>query len=116
MTNSELISILNETNRDNLVDLFERNFTEEPSKYDSDETVEFKENLKTKSISVELVDEHGGEDEGAYFWSVYSFSTDEGDVLIKFEGSYYSYEGSTYERFYEVERVEKFVTVYENKT
>jgi hypothetical protein len=36
-------------------------------------------------------------------------------AFIKFDGWYASYEGSTYEQFYEVKPVEKTITVFEKK-
>lgn len=76
---------------------------------------DFKRQLAEAKISFELVDRYGGEDQGSDYWSVYSFTDGMQAVFIKFDGWYASYDGSTYEEFYEVQPVEKTVTVFEKK-
>lgn len=87
----------------------------EPSRWDEQEVVEFKREMKEAGIAFEFVDRYGGEDQGSEYWSVYSFSDGMQIVLIKFDGYYASYDGSTYEEFYEVQSVEKTITVFEKK-
>jgi hypothetical protein len=76
---------------------------------------DFRKQLAEANISFELVDRYGGEDQGSDYWRVYSFSNGNEVVFIKFDGWYASYEGSTYEEFYEVQAVEKTITVFEKK-
>jgi hypothetical protein len=83
--------------------------------YDEDSVMEFKKQLAEAKISFELVDRYGGEDQGTDYWSVYSFTDGMQVVFIKFDGWYASYDGSTYEEFYEVQPVEKTITVFEKK-
>ena len=86
-----------------------------PNRWDDQEIVEFKKQLKEANLDFDLVDRYGGEDQGSDYWSVYSFSDAMQVVFIKFDGWYASYEGSTYEEFYEVKPVEKTITVFEKK-
>jgi hypothetical protein len=83
--------------------------------YDDDNIVEFKQELANAGIRFEHADNYGGEDQGSDYWSVYSFTDGMQVVFIKFDGWYASYDGSTYEQFYEVKPVEKTITVFEKK-
>jgi hypothetical protein len=76
---------------------------------------DFRKQLTEAAISFELVDRYGGEEQGIEYWSVYSFSDGMQVVFIKFDGWYASYDGCTYKEFYEVQAVEKTMTVYEKK-
>ena len=71
--------------------------------------------LDNQLINYTVVDCYGGEDQGSDYWSVYSFTDGMQVVFIQFQGWYASYEGSTYEEFYEVTPVEKTITVFEKK-
>jgi hypothetical protein len=71
--------------------------------------------LRDEKITFKEVDRYGGEDQGSDYWSVYSFSDGMQVVFIQFQGWYASYEGSTYEEFFEVTPVEKTITVFEKK-
>jgi hypothetical protein len=66
------------------------------------------------NASFKIVDSYGGEDQGIEYWKVYKFTRDQETCYIKFDGSYVSYDGSTFDRFYEVEPREVKVTVYES--
>jgi hypothetical protein len=88
---------------------------DKPYTWDDDSVVEFKKQLAEANINFELVDRYGGEDQGSDYWSVYSFTDGMQVVFIQFQGWYASYDGSTYEEFYEVQAVEKTITVFEKK-
>lgn len=62
-------------------------------------------------LDIEGIDHVGGEGEGSTFYSIYSFSTKTEKAYIKFDGSYSSYNGCEYERFFLVEP--KLVTITE---
>ncbi len=64
-------------------------------------------------ITIEQVDQHGGEDQGSTYYTVYKFTGQGEEVYLKFEGYYQSYDGATYEGFQQVQPVTKTVTVYE---
>jgi hypothetical protein len=76
---------------------------------------DFRKQLTEAKINFKLEDRYGGEDQGSDYWSVYSFTDGMQVVFIQFQGWYASYEGSTYEEFYEVQPVEKTITVFEKK-
>ena len=59
--------------------------------------------VEGKTITVVQVDSYGGEDQGEKYWKIYKFSCNGTDVFVKFDGSYYSYDGSTFERWFFVE-------------
>jgi len=83
--------------------------------WDSDEVSAFRKVLTDEGIAFEQADRYGGEDQGSDYWSVYSFTDGMEAVFIKFDGWYASYEGSTYDEFYEVQAVEKTITVFKKK-
>lgn len=66
-----------------------------------------KENLEKSKFkfNFELVEQQGGEGEGEYYCSVYSFVSEDGTdtCYVMFEGSYMSYDGATYEEWFFVE-------------
>lgn len=68
--------------------------------------------LEAKQIKVVNVDSYGGEGEGEAYWSVYKFSRGTEDVYVKFDGSYQSYDGSTYDEWFFVKPKEVVVTKY----
>ncbi len=88
---------------------------DKPFTWDEDSVVEFKKQLAEAKINFELVDRYGGEDQGSDYWSVYSFTDGMQVVFIKFDGYYASYDGSTYEEFYEVTAVEYTSTMFVKK-
>jgi hypothetical protein len=98
-----------------LNEFFDCEFQVEPSAWDSEEIIEFRNVLLNAGITFEQVDRYGGEDQGSDYWSVYSFTDGMQVVFIQFQGWYASYEGSTYEEFFEVVPVEKTITVFEKK-
>jgi hypothetical protein len=83
--------------------------------WDCQSIKDFRNQLTEANINFKLVDRYGGEDQGSEYWSVYSFTDGMQVVFIKFDGYYASYDGSTYEEFYEVQAVEKTITVFEKK-
>jgi hypothetical protein len=108
-------ALLAEADNDVKREFFNAEIGSEYSKWDEDSIMEFKKHLTEAKIDFELVDNYGGEDQGSDYWSVYSFTDGMQVVFIKFDGWYASYEGSTYEEFYEVKPVEKTITVFEKK-
>ena len=114
MLKDKIVALLTEADRDVLVDFFNCEIGSEYD-WDSGEVKSFRNLLKDQGITFEQVDRYGGEDQGSDYWSVYSFSDGMQVVFIEFQGWYASYEGSTYEEFYEVQPVEKTITVFEKK-
>lgn len=115
MFNDKVVALLAEANNSVLSEFFDCEFQVEPSAWDSEEIIEFRNVLLNAGITFEQVDRYGGEDQGSDYWSVYSFSDGMQVVFIQFQGWYASYEGSTYEEFFEVVPVEKTITVFEKK-
>jgi len=107
--------LLVSADRDVQREFFNAEIGQEPCRYDDDNIVEFKQELTNAGIKFEFVDNYGGEEQGSEYWSVYSFSDGNEVTFIKFDGYYASYDGSTYEVFYEVQAVEKTITVFEKK-
>lgn len=114
MFKDKVIELLNEADNDICREFFNAEISDN-LQWNSDETNEFLKLLQENKINFKLVDRHGGEGEGEQYWAVYSFSDGQEVVFIKFDGYYMSYDGSTYENFYEVKAVEKLVTFYETK-
>ena len=71
----------------------------EISKYDDEESVQFKTAVNTAGIAIAYEDDYGGEDMGSEYWSVYSFTKGTDKVYVKFNGYYQSFDGSNYEGF-----------------
>lgn len=115
MLKDKIVALLAEAGRDVLCEFFNCEFQVKPWDWDSEEIIEFRNVLLNAGIAFEEVDRYGGEDQGSDYWSVYSFSDSMQVVFIKFQGWYASYEGSTYEEFFEVQPVEKMITVFEKK-
>lgn len=114
MFNDKVVALLAEADRDIISEFFHGEVNES-TRWDSEEMTEFRKALSDADIRFEFVDRYGGEDQGSDYWSVYSFSDGMQVVFIKFDGWYASYDGSTYEEFYEVQPVEKTITVFEKK-
>lgn len=66
-----------------------------------------------ESITVISKDSYGGEDQGSDYWQVYSFSKDNEEVFVKFNGWYASHYGTDYRDYSFVTPKEKTVVVYE---
>lgn len=115
MLNDKIVALLAEADNSVLTDFFNCEFQVEPSAWDPEEIIEFRNVLLNAGIAFEEVDRYGGEDQGSDYWSVYSFTDGMQVVFIQFQGWYASYEGSTYEEFFEVQPVEKTITVFEKK-
>jgi hypothetical protein len=88
-------------------------FKSRENSWDYKTVKDFRKQLVESKINFELVDSYGGEDQGSDYWSVYSFTDGMQVAFIKFDGWYASHEGNTYEQFYEVQPVEKTITVFE---
>lgn len=104
-------SLLDSSESDIKNEFFGSDFDADISKYDSEESVAFKEALDASCIKVRHVDNYGGEDCGAEYWSVYEFSLTTKDssesVYVKFNGWYQSYNGSEYEEWFFAKAVPK---------
>lgn len=74
---------------------------------------EFHKTIDDRAITISYEYRTGGEGEGEEYWSVYSFTNEEGTVYIKFNGYYQSYEGATFDEFYQVVPKQRTITVYE---
>ena len=68
--------------------------------------------LENSGFEIEHVDNHGGEDEGSDYWSVYKFTKGGESVYVKFQGYYASYVGSEFNEWFFVEPQQKTITVY----
>jgi hypothetical protein len=111
----KISTMLAETDEDVKAAFHGSDVMDKPYTWDEDSVVEFKHQLTEAKINFKLEDRYGGEDQGTEYWSVYSFTNENEVVFIKFDGWYASYDGSTYEEFYEVKAVEKTITVFEKK-
>ena len=100
---------------DNVVinEFFNSEMQEEYTRWDSQEITVFKTDIQLKGISLENVDQHGGEGEGDQYWSVYKFTKDGQDVFVKFNGWYQSFNGSEFTDWFFVEPKSRMVTFYE---
>ena len=81
-----------------------------------EEELEALSNLRTNGLSWTKVKSHGVVfGDGEECWPVYKFNHYDfpASVYVKFDGSYQSYSGSTYDDFYIVKPVERMVTFYE---
>jgi hypothetical protein len=115
MLKDKIVGLLTEAGQTVLNNFHDGEFQTEEYSWDDEDTTDFRNLLVENKITFENVDRYGGEDQGYDYWSVYSFSDGAEVVFIKFDGWYASYDGSTYERFYEVQAVEKTITVFEKK-
>lgn len=68
---------------------------------------------KDLNCIIKLVENVGGSGQGETYYLVYSFTFPEDTIYVKFEGSYYSYDGATFDDFFQVVPVQKTITVYE---
>lgn len=65
-----------------------------------------------QGITVAHVDNYGGEDQGSEYWSVWKFTKDSEEVLVKFEGYYQSHYGTDFQEWNFVKPAQKMVTIY----
>lgn len=114
MLKDKIVSLLTEADSDIIAQFFHGEINE-TTRWDSEEITEFRKVFSDASISFEFVDRYGGEDQGSDYWSVYSFSDGMQVVFIEFQGWYASYDGSTFDEFYEVQAIEKTIIVFEKK-
>lgn len=85
--------------------------------FNSEYSVSYFEELSdffhAKKVTVEYMDSYGGEDQGSDYWSVYKFTFEgESPIFVKFDGHYYSYDGSTLDNWFLVEPKEVMVTQF----
>lgn len=84
-------------------------------KYDARYSSAFAE-LESRYITVEEVDNYGGEGLGDEYWIVFRLTKGEETMLLRVDGYYASYAGGEYHGPpYEVEPVEVTVTEYRSK-
>lgn len=72
----------------------------------------FLNSAKEVNVKFEHMDEHGGEEQGEDYWSVYKFTDGTDEVFVKFSGYYQSYDGSTFDSWFFVQPHEVMVTQY----
>lgn len=99
--------LLDSAGSDTKESFFESRFDEEYGKYDNEEEIAFKTAFQSSGIAYNFEDNYGGEDCGSEYWSVYKFTKDGESIYVKFEGSYYSYDGSTFDEWYFAKPVPK---------
>lgn len=114
MLKDKVLALLSEADSDIIREFFHGEL-DEVTRWDSEEMTEFRKALSDADIRFEFVDRYGGEDQGSDYWSVYSFNDSNEVVFIQFQGWYASYDGSTFDEFYQVQPVEKTITVFEKK-
>lgn len=78
-------------------ELFYGDFNQAQSEYDADSGVEFKKELSDAGLTVEYIDQFGGEGMGEQYYSVYKFTLGEESCHVKFDGFYASYNGADYD-------------------
>jgi len=78
--------------------------------WDSEELSAFKDKAQELGISINHVDNYGGEGMGDEYWSVYSFNDGTNTEYVKFDGWYASYHGSDFNEWFFVEPEEVTVT------
>ena len=93
-------------------DMFHDNFGFQASKWSSSEELEAQALLKQQDIVVTTADNYGGEGMGEEYWTIYNFSRGNEEVYVKFDGSYQSYDGSTYDCWFFVTPKQVTVTKY----
>lgn len=72
-------------------------------------------NYDSQEFEMACVDNYGGEGEGEVYWKVWKFTKGSEEVHVQFDGSYASYNGSTYDDWFFVEPREVTVTQYFKK-
>jgi hypothetical protein len=87
---------------------FNSEMTTDCGKYDSDELC-----VISGQIDFHHQSDHGGEEQGEDYWSVYKFTNGKDTCYVKFDGWYQSYNGSEFNEWFFVSPVEKMVTFYE---
>jgi hypothetical protein len=115
MTNLKEVvqGLLQNADSDIIQKFFDSEMQDETTSWDSADIIEFKTTVQLKGISMENVDQHGGEGEGEQYWSVYKFTKEGQNVFVKFNGWYQSYNGSEFTDWFFVEPKDRVVTFYE---
>jgi hypothetical protein len=115
MTNLKEVvqELLQNADSNTIQEFFGSEMQNETTRWDCAGLIEFKTEVQLKGISMENVDQHGGEGEGEQYWSVYKFTKEEQDVFVKFNGWYQSYNGAEFTEWFFVEPKNRMVTFYE---
>lgn len=92
--------------------MFNDGFRFQASKWSSSEELKVQSLLEQQDIVVTTADNYGGEGMGEEYWIVYKFSQGNEEVYVKFDGSYQSYDGSTYDSWFFVTPKQVTVTQY----
>lgn len=92
--------------------MFSGDFSFIKTKWTSKEALEVQSILEQQDIVVTTADEYGGEGMGEEYWTIYKFSRGNEEVYVKFDGSYQSYDGSTYDSWFFVTPKQVTVTQY----
>ena len=92
--------------------MFESNYPEKGSKWTGDFENVVLAKADELGITVDFVDNFGGEGQGDDYWSVYSFTDGDNVVYVQFDGWYASYNGSDYSEWFFVESKEVVVTQF----
>jgi hypothetical protein len=93
--------------------MFNSEYPKEGSRWNGDFEIEVLNKEKELGLEVKYENSYGGEGQDEEYWSVYSFTNGSETVFVKFDGSYYSYNGSEYDDYYFVEPKQVMVTRYE---
>lgn len=99
--------------KDNLKQLLEdQNICE--SLFDESVDVSSRSTIEMYGYDYNLIHQHGGENKGLEYFTVYEFKDDTGfNQLVKFNGYHHSYIGTEYRDWQFVDAKEKKVVVYE---
>jgi hypothetical protein len=73
---------------------------DEPNKWDSVEVNNFHVLLENSGITTTHEYNEGGEGQGEEYWSVYKFTKGTEELLVKFDGSYQSYNGCEFDSWF----------------
>lgn len=111
MTKDEVIALLKENTR--LCNSFFHSeasavddYIVHPKWFDAEEIAGLSA-LDVGGVTLKCKDNFGGEGMGDDYWSVYEFTTKDGEsFLLKFDGYYASYSGAEFNEFFEVEAKE----------
>jgi hypothetical protein len=68
--------------------------------------------IDDSSFIFECEEQYGGEGMGESYWGVWKISRQNDIAYVKFDGSYYSYQGSTFDSWFFVEPQQVLVTQY----
>lgn len=83
--------------------MFKSDYPKKDSKWNGDFESAVLAKADELCLTVDFVDNFGGEGQGNDYWSVYSFTDGDEVVYVQFDGWYASYEGSEYTEWFFVE-------------